>query len=444
MTITPPSLRSPRNTPPSLRPATVRTSSANEVIPEHVTRVNEAKTPTGPGRPGASRAHITPSTAHLSVEDVERIGAELEAIRDEVMSSLGEADAQYIRRVIRSQRGFEIAGRVLLLGALFPPAFLLGTASLGIAKILENMEIGHNVLHGQWDWMRDPEIHSTTWEWDHVSTAASWQQTHNYLHHTYTNVHGKDRDIGYNVLRVDPDQPWHPQYLFQTVTNLGLALIFEWGIAAFDLELDEIADGRATWADKMPEIKKMARKAGKQALKDYVVFPALSGPSFVPAALGGLLANTIRNVWSHAVIFCGHFPVEVETFDEERLENESQAEWYVRQMLGSANLEGSPLLHLMTGNLSHQIEHHLFPDMPSNRYAQIAPKIRDLCRRYGLPYHAGPMWKQYGGVLWKIARLSLPGGQATIAKRQRRALPSGRDAVAALRRLRDRVAPVAA
>ena len=96
-------------------------------------------------------------------------------------------------------------------------------------------------------------------------------------------------------------------------------------------------------------------------------------------------------------------------------------------MLGSANIEGSPLLHLMTGNLSHQIEHHLFPDMPSNRYAEVAPQVRDLCRRYGLPYHAGPMWKQYGGVLWKIARLSLPGGHATIEKRQRRALPAGRE-----------------
>ncbi|HEY2220445.1 MAG TPA: acyl-CoA desaturase [Actinomycetospora sp.] len=415
-----------------------------EVIPEHVTRINEAKTPTGPGRPGASTAHITPSTAHLTTQDVEDIGIELEALRDEVMSSLGEADAEYIRRVIRTQRGLEVAGRVLLLGALFPPAFVAGTASLAVAKILENMEIGHNVLHGQWDWMRDPEIHSTTWEWDHVSTAASWQQTHNYLHHTYTNIHGKDRDIGYNVLRVDPDQPWHPLYLIQTLTNAGLAMIFEWGIAAFDLELDQIQRGEVTWAEKMPEIKKMARKAGKQALKDFVVFPALSGPSFVPAALGGLLANLTRNVWSHAVIFCGHFPVEVETFDEERLEDETQAEWYVRQMLGSANIEGSPLLHIMTGNLSHQIEHHLFPDMPSNHYARIAPQVRDLCRRYGLPYHAGPMWKQYGGVLWKIARLSLPGGHESIEKRRRRGLPTGQIVTDTLRRLRGWAAPTAA
>ncbi|WP_207787448.1 acyl-CoA desaturase [Actinomycetospora cinnamomea] len=380
---------------------------------------------------------MTPSTEHLSAEDIERLGVELQAIRERVMSSLGDEDAAYIRRVIRTQRGLEVAGRVLLLGALFPPAFLAGTASLALAKILENMEIGHNVLHGQWDWMRDPEIHSTNWEWDFVSTAASWQQTHNYLHHTYTNVRGKDRDIGYNVLRVDPDQPWHPAYLFQTLTNAGLAMIFEWGIAAFDLELDQIQRGEATWKDKLPELKKMGRKAGKQALKDFVVFPALSGPSFVPAAVGGLLANVIRNVWSHAVIFCGHFPVEVETFSEERLENESQAEWYVRQMLGSANIEGSVLLHIMTGNLSHQIEHHLFPDMPSRRYRTIAPEIRDLCRRYGLPYHAGPMWKQYGGVLAKIARLSFPGGHTPVEKRRRRALPAGRFAATALRRVRD-------
>ncbi len=384
------------------------------------------------------------AAAHLSDEQVAELGRELDAIRDEVLDQRGAADAAYIRRVIKVARCLDMGGRLSLVFAKHKPMLALGIAGVSLGKILENMEIGHNVLHGQWDWMRDPEIHSTTWEWDHVSTAASWQQTHNYLHHTYTNVHGKDRDIGYNVLRVDPDQPWGPHHLFQTLTNLGLALIFEWGIASFDLELDQIADGRATWADKMPEIKKMARKAGKQALKDYVVFPALSGPSFVPAALGGLVANTIRNVWSHAVIFCGHFPVEVETFDEERLEDESQAEWYIRQMLGSANIEGSPLLHLMTGNLSHQIEHHLFPDMPSNRYAQVAPKIRDLCRRYGLPYHAGPMWKQYGGVLWKIARLSLPGGSAPIEKRRRRALPAGRAAVATLRRLRERVAPVAA
>ena len=69
------------------------------------------------------------------------------------------------------------------------------------------MEIGHNVLHGQWDWMRDPKIHSTTWEWDNASPAAQWKHAHNELHHNFTNVIGKDNDLGYGIMRVDEDQP---------------------------------------------------------------------------------------------------------------------------------------------------------------------------------------------------------------------------------------------
>jgi linoleoyl-CoA desaturase len=152
------------------------------------------------------------------------------------------------------------------------------------------------------------------------------------------------------------------------------------------------------------------RKARKQLAKDYVLFPLLSGPGFLSTIAANATANVVRNVWSHAVIFCGHFPDGTETFEEERLEGETKGQWYVRQMLGSANLSGGPLFHIMTGNLSHQIEHHLFPDIPSNRYAEIAPRVREICERYGLPYTTGSLAKQYGTVLRKIARLAFPGG----------------------------------
>jgi fatty acid desaturase len=66
------------------------------------------------------------------------------------------------------------------------------------------------------------------------------------------------------------------------------------------------------------------------------------------------------------------------------------------------------LLHFMTGNLSFQIEHHLFPDLPSNRYQEIAPKVQDLFERYGLTYVSGPMVKQVGSAWKKVFRLSLP------------------------------------
>jgi NADPH-dependent stearoyl-CoA 9-desaturase len=140
----------------------------------------------------------------LTPDDLTAIAAELDAIRDEVMADLGDHDADYIRRVIRAQRTLEVGGRAALLVSLFPPAWLVGTAALSVAKILENMEIGHNVMHGQWDWMRDPEIHSSTWEWDNVSSAVDWKHSHNFEHHTFTNIVGKDRDLGYMIMRVDP------------------------------------------------------------------------------------------------------------------------------------------------------------------------------------------------------------------------------------------------
>jgi NADPH-dependent stearoyl-CoA 9-desaturase len=355
-------------------------------------------------------AATTTADAHLTDEQVEAIGAELDAIRAEVVGSLGERDAQYIHKIIAAQRGLEVAGRATLLFSLFPPAWLAGTAALSVAKILENMELGHNILHGQWDWMRDPKIHSTTWEWDHASPAESWKKSHNYEHHTFTNIRGKDRDLGYAIMRVTPEQEWKPVYLLQPIYNMGLAAIFEWGIALYDLEIEKAQEGTKPWSQVRKEARNLWRKARKQLAKDYVLFPLLSGPGFLSTVAANATASVVRNVWSHAVIFCGHFPDGTETFEEERLEGETKGQWYVRQMLGSANLSGGPLFHIMTGNLSHQIEHHLFPDIPSNRYAEIAPRVRDICERYGLPYTTGSLAKQYGTVLRKLARLAFPGG----------------------------------
>ena len=132
----------------------------------------------------------------------------------------------------------------MLLVSLFPPAWLAGTAGLSVSKILENMEIGHNVMHGQWDWMRDPKIHSTTWEWDNASPSDLWKHSHNELHHTYTNVLGRDNDLGYGIMRVDEDQRWQPFYLAQPLWNFINACFFEYGIAAYDLEIGKALKGR--------------------------------------------------------------------------------------------------------------------------------------------------------------------------------------------------------
>ena len=350
--------------------------------------------------------------AHLSADEVTDIERELDDLRKRVMDSRGASDAAYIRQVILVQRCLELGGRVVLLAGKHRPAWILGTAALSVAKILDNMEIGHNVLHGQWDWMRDPKIHSSTWEWDHTSPAKHWKRAHNQTHHKFTNIVGQDNDLGWGIMRVDESQPWQPRHLAQPFVNFVTACIFEWGITTYDLDLGaSLTDKRNLSPATRIRVREALSKAGRQLTKDYVIHPALSGAGWRRTLAANATANLVRNLWSHSVIMCGHFPEGVETFEQEAVdEDETRGEWYLRQMLGSADISGGRVVHLMTGNLSHQIEHHLYPDLPSNRYAEIAREVEDLFQRNGLSYNTRPLLPQVASAWHRVLRLSLPNG----------------------------------
>ena len=347
-------------------------------------------------------------TSHLTDQDIENLAAELDAIRQQVLDTRGERDAAYIRTVITAQRRLELGSRAILLFSLFPPAWIVGTIGLSVSKIIDNMEIGHNVMHGQWDWMRDPKIHSTTWEWDNASPAEFWKHAHNELHHTYTNVLGRDNDLGYGIMRVDEDQRWKPFYLAQPLWNFINACLFQYGIAAYDLEIGKYLKGRVDKADFRARAKRVLAKIRRHATRDYVLWPLLSGPSALTTLAANATANLVRNLWTHSVIMCGHFPSGVATFQKQSIEGETHGQWYLRQMLGSANISGGAAMHFMTGNLSYQIEHHLYPDLPSNRYQEIAPAVQAVFERYGLSYTTGSLPRQLASAWKKIFRLSLP------------------------------------
>ncbi|WP_084352149.1 fatty acid desaturase family protein [Millisia brevis] len=346
--------------------------------------------------------------AHLSEDDVRQLGAALDAIRADVEASRGLRDHRYIHNTIRLQRVLEVAGRCALQFAHKRPTRVAGTTLLTFAKIIENMELGHNISHGQWDWMNDPEIHSTSWEWDMSGTSAQWRTAHNYSHHVYTNIVGMDEDVGFGILRMTRDEPWRPINLAQPVANVILALGFEWGIALHDLGAQKERDG-VPRNDVLSEPNlQFWRKAGRQLSKDFLLFPLLAGRNFRATFTANLTANVLRNLWTYAVIFCGHFPDGAEKFTVEQYATETRAEWYLRQMLGSANFRAGPVMAFLSGNLCYQIEHHLFPDLPSNRLAEISVRVRALCEQYDLPYTTGSLAKQYVLAFRTIHKLALP------------------------------------
>ncbi|WP_327101014.1 acyl-CoA desaturase [Nocardia vinacea] len=346
--------------------------------------------------------------AHLTQSDVETLCAELDAIRRTVEQSRGDRDTAYILRTIKLQRALEMAGRATLFASRRRTAWLLGTGLLAAAKVIEMMELGHNITHGQWDWMNDPEIHSSTWEWDFVGPSAHWKRSHNYVHHAYTNVVGLDEDLSFVVLRMTRDEPWRPIHLMQPVFALGVALLFEWIIALHDWALERTHTNisrRDIWSKPDREfVSKIARQVGK----DFLFFPALTGRAYKHTLTANASALLLRNLWSYLVIMCGHFPDGAEKFTIEQFEHETRGEWYLRQLLGTANISAGPVLAFMTGNLCYQIEHHLFPDLPSNRYAEIAGRVRAVCDKYDLPYTSGPLFGQFWQSYRTLYTLALP------------------------------------
>lgn len=350
---------------------------------------------------------------HLTPEQIESLGQELDEIRTQVIADLGTADASYIRRSVRLQARLELCGRALFFLGFLPPAWVAGVACLTIARLLNTNEIGHNVLHGQYDWMRDPSLDSQTYEWSELPTSKDWRHSHNFMHHTYTNILGRDRDIGFGIIRMSKDQKWHPYYLGNPIYAGLLMLFIDWGFALHDLEVDRIIRGECKLSEKREVLGRMVRKISRHLLREYVLHPALTGPLFLSTLAGNACANLLHNLCNSSFIFCGHFPDGAVAFTEEETRNETQGHWYYRQLVGSANFSAGKFVQHISGHLSHQIEHHLFPDLPACRYPQIATQVRAVCERYGIPYNTDPLHRQLGSTWHKLVKLALPPAKRT-------------------------------
>jgi len=350
----------------------------------------------------------------IAKPNYELLGQQLDDLRAKTMAKVGQEDANYIKKIILWHRLFEWSGRILLmLGFINPVLWVIGVMSLGLAKVLDNMEIGHNVMHGQYDWMNDKHINSKSYEWDIACDGASWNRVHNFEHHTYTNIIGKDRDYGYGLLRLSNDFTWRIKNLWQFLTYLNLSLLFQWGIAYHELAAERVffgkkKDNRENKVSHTQLKKRFFSKGARQIAKDYIIFPVLAGPLFLWVLVGNICANIIRNLWTSTIIFCGHFTGDAQTFTEAECENETKGQWYYRQALGSSNLRGGNLFHVLTGHLSFQIEHHLFPDMPAKRYREVAPEVQRIFKQHGIHYNTGSFVRQYGSVLKRIFRYSFP------------------------------------
>jgi linoleoyl-CoA desaturase len=345
-------------------------------------------------------------------ERLKRFGEAMDRVRDRVEARVGPEDIAHVRRVNRFSRAMEVVGRVLIHISMEPLSFALGVGALWLHKQLQATEIGHTALHGAYDKLDDNKgLESKTFSWDIPIDEESWRYGHNIRHHQYTNVAGKDPDIHFGPARLTEHTPHAPHHRFQLpfmLTVLAPNFTFLMNLHFTGLSDLYFGNGRPEQFDILPDrswksIKDSHRKALRKwvpyYLKNYLFFPILAGPMFWKVLLGNWMAETMRDLYSAATIYCGHVGDDVASYDEGTRAH-GRGEWYAMQVESTNNFEVSLPVSILCGGLDRQIEHHLFPRLPPNRLREIAPEVRAVCEEHGVAYRTA----SWGSTLKKALR----------------------------------------
>ncbi|TAK82468.1 MAG: acyl-CoA desaturase [Aquabacterium sp.] len=369
---------------------------------------------------------MTHALAEYAATDAEqaalydRIEAEFDAIRQRYRAKLGAADVSYIKGLRLKSRIAEVLGRGLIWASFEPVAFTAGTALLTLHRNLEAIEIGHNVLHGQYDYFPEiPQFHSRNFKWKAPVDEEGWRREHNGQHHVHTNVYEMDPDLNHGILRMNDKQPWNPYHRWQ----LPMYLLITYPIVLYGFNQQNLGF-RQEWREKhFPqgndgyapvhpggEMKERKRRhwlsVNRVLFKEYLLFPLMAlatGFSFWKVFLANMLADGINNYWISLTIQATHLTEPLQP--EDALAHKGR--WYLSQLDSTVNFKGSRRMSILWGHLNYQIEHHLFPDIPSRHYPDMAREVKAVCAKYGLAYKCNPSWfhaiRNYLGAMWKYS-----------------------------------------
>lgn len=382
---------------------------------------------------------IAEQAASIQAENAalyDQIEAEFDAIKQRYRANLGPKDVAYIKGLRRKSRMAELLGRGLIWISPGPITFGLGVAFLWLHRNLESLDIGHNVLHGQYDYFPEiPQFHSHNFKWKAPVDEEGWRREHNGLHHVHTNVYEMDPDLNHGILRMNDQVPWNEYHRWQVPMYLFIAYpIVLYGFNQQNLGFRQSYRERKFPAGNEgyapvhhPGVTEQQLKrrhwlsVGRVVFKEYLVFPVLAlvtGYSFFKVMLGNMLADGLNNYWISLTIQATHLTEPLQPADALA----HKGRWYLSQLDSTVNFKGSRFMSVLWGHLNYQIEHHLFPDIPSRHYPDMALEVQAVCAKYGLPYKCNPSWghaiKNYLGVMWKYSFPNKPASGTTASEGQ--------------------------
>jgi fatty acid desaturase len=359
-----------------------------------------------------------PSTSPLPDLDYAAFASDLDQLRRELLAELGPGDERHLRRIARV--GQLATGLGYATGWLAPnplSMLLLATGSSTRWAI-----VMHHVSHKALDRIEGvPEAWTSKKfaqgarrfvDWLDWISPDAWRFEHNRLHHYHTGELLDPDLVEHNLERLrDADVPlalkyaavafymasWKLTYYapstFQTMRRAERLTAARRPITAENMISDEpyhvmfdprTEDGRAFWRECILPYG---------ALR-FGLLPALFLPLGPWAALSTLAnsvgAEVLTNLHTFLVIVPNHAGDDMHRFEGPPSD---RPEFYVRQVLGSANFEtGGELRDFLSGYLNYQIEHHLWPDLPPASLQRAQPRVKAICEKHGVPYVQESVW----------------------------------------------------
>jgi len=367
---------------------------------------------------------VAPTLAFPPIPDEERFrrfGEELDSIKERALARTGADDVAYVRRLDGFSHTMAAVGRLLLAISPGPVTFLVGVIALWVHKQLQATEIGHTALHGAYDRLPGGRrFASKTFRWDTPVDEESWRHAHNVRHHGHTNVFGRDPDVHFGPVCLTEQTPPPARHRWQL--PFALLVVFPFFGFLVNTHVTGLADAAVAHDRPLGMLpdrsEESLRAAWKKALRkwvpyyayNFVLWPALAGPFFWKVLLGAVVAEVLRDVYSAATIFCGHVGGDVTSYPEGARAH-GRGQWYAMQVEAANDFEVSLPVSVLCGGLDRQIEHHLFPTLPPRRLREIAPEVREACRRWGVDYKTDTWGRTLREALAHIARL---GRSATV------------------------------
>jgi len=345
-------------------------------------------------------------------------GRALDEIHHRAKAQVGEEDLTHIRRVDRFSRACEVVGRGLLYVGPGPVSFAAGVTFLWLYKQLQSTEIGHPVLHGAYNKIPGEHgYHSRNFEWKAPIDESSWIVGHNGKHHGLTNVDGSDPDIDFGHARVTEQSKHRFRHYFQVPLTLLTFPVFSVAMNAHFTGLVDLyvrpEDDKMHFAEDRSDASKREawsrfnRKAAPYYAWEFGVLPLIGGPRFLRVLLGNILTEAMRDVYTAATIYCGHIGEDVASFPE-GTRPRSKGERYAMQVSTANNFEVPWAISVLCGGLDLQIEHHLFPQLPTNRLREVAPQVRKVCEAHGVEYRSASWPRTLSRAFKHLWQLSFP------------------------------------